>query len=156
MIFLYKYTRLCSSYGKSWDRRNIWASNTGECRFTGLLLLLKVVASNLTADVILLIIDLESVSYVEIMKRLGAQSPELWLTVDYMKLCVDRELKCGLNLVLPSWQYLKSESSLFQDVYGVEQQSTAVLHSRQCHCSTGRTAIYRCTAHHIIQQMVPL
>ena len=39
----------------------------------------------------------------------------------------------------------------------VAQQTIAVLHttlfSRQCHCST---ANYLCTAHHIIQQTVPL
>ena len=29
----------------------------------------------------------------------------------------------------------------------VEQQSIAVLHNRQSHCSTGRTAVYGCTAH---------
>jgi len=34
----------------------------------------------------------------------------------------------------------------------VEQQYIAVLHSRECHCTTGRTAIYRCTA----QQTVTL
>ena len=34
----------------------------------------------------------------------------------------------------------------------IEQQTIVVLHSRQCHCSTDRTAIYRCTA----QQTVPL
>ena len=38
----------------------------------------------------------------------------------------------------------------------VEQQSIAVLHSRQCHCSTDRTAIYPCTTHHIIQQTMSL
>ena len=27
------------------------------------------------------------------------QRPELWLTVGYMKLCVDRDLNCGLELV---------------------------------------------------------
>jgi len=37
------------------------------------------------------------------MTRLGAKIPELWPIVGYMKLCVDRELKYGLNLVLLSW-----------------------------------------------------
>jgi len=38
----------------------------------------------------------------------------------------------------------------------VEQPFIVVLHSRQCHCSTGRTAIYRSTAHNIMQQTVSL
>jgi hypothetical protein len=36
---------------------------------------------------------------VEILLRLGGavcrQRPELWVTVGYMKLCVDRDLNCG-------------------------------------------------------------
>ena len=40
----------------------------------------------------LLIMDFESVSYVEIMTGFGAQRGELWPTVGYMELCVDREL----------------------------------------------------------------
>jgi len=94
----------------------------------------------------------ESFSYEVIRTRFGAQCPEPWSKFGYIKLCVDGDLNCGLHLALPLWQYLEQESERFQDVYGVEQQSIAVLHSRQCHCSTGRTAIYRCTA----QQTVPL
>jgi len=49
------------------------------------------------------------------------------------------------------------QSNIVRTQYGatvapVEQQSIAVLHSRQCHYSTGRTAIYSFTA----QQTVPL
>jgi len=69
------------------------------------------------------------------------QRPELWVTVGYMKLCVDRDMNCRRCLVLSSWQYLKSQiavpSSLCRKA---EQQSVAVLHStwfcRKCHCST--------------------
>jgi len=30
------------------------------------------------------------------------QRPELWVTVGYMKLCVDRDLNCRIHLILPS------------------------------------------------------
>ena len=60
--------------------------------------MLKVIVSNLTADDIL-IIGFEAVSYVEVKRRLGEQSPEMWSTVSYMKLCVDRDLNCGRQLV---------------------------------------------------------
>ena len=28
-------------------------------------------------------------------EAVGRQRPELWVTVEYMKLCVDRDLNCG-------------------------------------------------------------
>jgi len=42
--------------------------------------------------------DCKSAYNVEILLKLGAvcrQRPELWLTVRYMKLYVDRDLNCG-------------------------------------------------------------
>jgi len=33
------------------------------------------------------------------MKKIGAQRTELWPTVCYKKLCVDRELNCGQKYV---------------------------------------------------------
>ena len=62
----------------------------------------KIIASHLTADNILLIIDFEWVSYVEITTMLDAQNPELWPTVGYKKLCIDRDLNCGRKLVTKS------------------------------------------------------
>ena len=45
-----------------------------------------------------------------------------------MKLCVDRDLNCGRYLVLPSWQYLKSQIALCQAVYGERQNSKLSLY----------------------------
>jgi len=56
--------------------------------------------------------------YAEIMT-----SSELWLAVGYMKLFTDRDLNCGRYLVLPLWQYLKSQSAVCQAVYGERQNS---------------------------------
>ena len=39
-----------------------------------------------------MIMDFESVSYVEIMMSFGAQGGELWPIVGYMELCVDRDM----------------------------------------------------------------
>jgi hypothetical protein len=55
----------------------MWASNKRECRHTVLLHIQKRTALYLTTDDILLIIDFESVSHVEIMTSLGAQRTEL-------------------------------------------------------------------------------
>jgi len=71
-------------------------------RLTGLSSL-RDIASILTAYDILLIIDCKSTYYVEILTKLGGavcrQRPELRPTVGYMKLCVDTDLKWGLQLV---------------------------------------------------------
>ena len=63
--------------------------------------MLKVIASNVTADDILLITDFDSVFYVEIMTMFGAQSSDMWVRVGYMKLFIDRGLNYGRYLVLP-------------------------------------------------------
>jgi hypothetical protein len=84
-----------------------------------------------------LIIDCKSAYYVELLKRVGSQRPELRLIFgpSVLTVCEVTERSVSSNL----WRK-------------VEQQSIAVLHTRQCHYSTGTTAIYRCTAH----QTVPL
>jgi len=56
------------------------------------------------------------------------QKTELWSTVYYMKLCVDRDLKTGRYLVLPSWQYLQSQSALCHAVYGEKYKSNLSLY----------------------------
>ena len=98
------------------------------------------------------------------------QRPKLWVTVGYIKLCVDRDLNCGDSGLHEAvcrqrpelWSIFGSSVVTVSQVTeisvsislwrNVEQQYIAVLHSRQCQCNTGRTAIYRCTA----QQTVPL
>ena len=73
--------------------------------------MLTVISSDLIVDDNILIIEIESGFYVQIMTRFGAQiseflnswlheavcrqRPELRVTVGYMKLCVDRDLNCG-------------------------------------------------------------
>jgi len=68
-------------------------------RLPGGLSSLRDMASNHTAYNTLLIMDCKSAYYVDILMLLGGavcrQGPELWLTVGYMKLCVDRDLNCG-------------------------------------------------------------
>jgi len=39
-----------------------------------------------------------------LLEAMCRQRPELWLKVGYMKLCVDRDLKCGWKLV--TWSYV--------------------------------------------------
>jgi hypothetical protein len=73
------------------------------------------------------------------------QRNELWQKVGYMKLCLDREYELCSIISYPSVQCLRIRSAKFQDIYCIEQQSFAVLHSIQCHCNTGRRAIYRST-----------
>ena len=125
IIVLYNWEQLCFSQGKSWGWRTSWRLNTVECRCPGLLPLLRVIASNLTAEDIFLIIHFKSVYYVEILKRFGGQSPELWPTFGSSILTVYEVTVCHTV-----------SSSLCRKV---EQQSIAVLHttlfSRQCHCS---------------------
>jgi hypothetical protein len=76
---------------------------TTECRYPTVLPSLTNIASNNTAYSNLLIIDCKSAYYVEILLRLGGavcrERPEMWPTVGYMKLCVDRDRKCGRELV---------------------------------------------------------
>ena len=50
-------------------------------------------------------------------EALYKRRPEVWLTVGYMKLCVDRDLNCGRYLILPSLKYLKSQGALCQAAY---------------------------------------
>jgi hypothetical protein len=74
---------------------------------------------------------------VEIMKSFGAHRPELWLIF--------------VSSILTVYEVTERfvSSSIWRKV---EKQFIAVLHSRQCHCSTSRTAIYSSTA----QQTVSL
>ena len=55
--------------------------------------MLKLIASNFTADNSFLITDRELGFNVEIMTRFGAKSSDMWLTVGYVKLFIDRDLK---------------------------------------------------------------
>jgi len=76
----------------------------------------------------LMIMGFESVYYVEIMTSFDAQKGELWPTVGYMELCVDRDLNWGRYLVLPSWQYLKLQNALYQAVFGQRSKSKLSLY----------------------------
>ena len=87
--------------------------------------------------------------------RLGGKSPEMWPKFGYSIVTVF-EVQSALGQAVYGEKW-KSNLSLYctadsATVTPVEQQSIVVLHSRQCHSSTNRTAIYRCTA----QQTVPL
>jgi hypothetical protein len=78
------------------------------------------------------------------------QGPELWVTVGYMKLCVDRFLNVGeswlhetvcRHILWPTFGssivtvFEVTERSVSSSLWRkVEQQSIAVLHTRQCHC----------------------
>jgi hypothetical protein len=42
---------------------------------------------------------------------------KLNVSFGYIKQCVDRDLNCIRNSILPSCEYLKSQSALFQAVY---------------------------------------
>jgi hypothetical protein len=108
-------------------------------RRPGGLSFLRDVASNHTAYDIVLVIDCKSAFYVEILTRLGGavcrQRPELWPIFGSSIVTVFEVTERSVS------------SSLWRKV---EQQSIAVLHTRQCHCRTSRTAIYRCTAQHTV------
>jgi len=61
-------------------------------------------------------------------EALSRHSPEMWPLIGYIRLCVDIDLNFGRYLVLPSWQYLKSQSVLCQAVYGKRQNSNLSLY----------------------------
>jgi len=79
-------------------------------------------------------------TFYDILLRLGGavcRQRQLWPIFGSSILTVCEHTECCVS------------SSLWRKA---EQQSVTVLHSKQCHCSTSRTAIYRCTT----QQTVPL
>ena len=140
---------------------------TIEFRYPAVLPSLTDTASNDTAYSNFVIIGCKLAYYVEILRRLGEavcrQRPELWPIFGSPILTVFEVTERSVSSRL--WRKAVQQSiavlhtTLFStaDSATVAQQSIAVLHttlfSRQCHCST---AIYRCTAHHIIQQTEPL
>jgi len=119
---------------------------TIECTYPAVLSSLTYIASNESAYSNLVIINCKLTYYVEIMRSLGvavcSQKPDLWPIFGSAILTVFEVTERSVSRSL--WRK-------------AEQQTLAELHitlfGRQCHCST---AIYRCTAHHIIQQTVPL
>jgi hypothetical protein len=100
-------------------------------------------------------------------KKRSVDRHKLWPTVGHMKLCVDRDMNKGRYSILTLfeitersvtkslWRKVEEQSiAVLQcrqlTIAPVEEQSITVLHTRQCHCSTSRTAIYRCTAQHTV------
>ena len=88
---------------------------TTECRYRAVLPSLTDIAWNETAYSNLMITDCKLAFCAEILLRLGGA------------LCRQR-LNCGWQLVLPLWQYLKSQSALCQTVYGERQNSNLSLY----------------------------
>ena len=62
-----------------------------------------------------------------------------------MVLCVDRDLNWGRYLVLPSWQYLKLQSTLYQAVFGERWNSNLSLYCK-AHSATVAQFLYNSVA----------
>jgi len=112
-------------------RRKVWVEaegnfnhQTAQCRYPAVLPSLTDIASSNTAYSNWLVIDCKSAYYVDILLRLGGtvcRQRQMWpiFGSSILTVCAVTERDVSSSL----WRI-------------IEQQSIAVLHSRQCHCST--------------------
>ena len=133
--------------------RKVWVEAEGtfnpqttECRYPVVLPSLPDIAWNETAYSNLVMIDCKLAYCVEILRRL------------HEAVCRQR-LNCGRYLVLPSWQYSKSQIALCQAVYGERQNSNLSLYCTALYSADSATVapfLYKlCSYSHYLCALLP-